>query len=285
MKINVNLNGTSTDIPAGKKLYYRASSNGQYTQIKNVYYRESSDAYTQVYQYDATPPNITINSASGTVTSTSYTLTATITDSESGIGSVTINGVNYPITSGAQTVNVSKAYTLGAGYTTFTIVATDTAGNSSTSSKTVMYKNTSVITWSDTLTGSAWGSTGYSGGISYSGDRNGNTGGCSNYLYQISYGEQNLGVFCRAYANIRGRIFSGTKSLTVGHSCDGNYGGSFYCHILNSAGTVVANLGDGTHNISAYGDGSYYLDMYSDATNYSDTMSMARAGLNSKFST
>ena len=142
MKIVSNINGNTKTTSYGNKLYFREGTSQPYTQVKRAHYRESpTSSYTQIYMYDEVYPVITFTSASGDTIATNYTLTATITDAESGVASITVNGANYPVTSGSTTVNLSKVFTLSYGTNTFTVVVVDVAGNRTESSLTVNYVN------------------------------------------------------------------------------------------------------------------------------------------------
>lgn len=142
MKIVSNINGNTKTTSYGNKLFYRSSPNGNYTQVKRAFYRSSPNAnYTQVYLYDNVAPTITFTSSSADTVTSAYTLTATVSDAHSGITSISVNNVNYPITSGVATVNVSKAFTLGEGINYFTIQAVDIAGNIGTATLSKNYSN------------------------------------------------------------------------------------------------------------------------------------------------
>ncbi len=149
MKIVSNLNGNTKTTSYGNKLYYRGSTNEQFKQIKRAFYRESENSnYTQVYLFDETPPVVTITSSSATTINPSYALTATIVDTQSGVASVKVNGVEV-----GATTSLYLVYTLQEGLNTFTIVATDNAGNSSSASISIAYvvsdRNNVNRNWSD----------------------------------------------------------------------------------------------------------------------------------------
>lgn len=159
MKIVSNLNGNTKTTSYGNKLFFRNSPYSNYTQVKRAFYRSSPySQYVQVYLYDSVSPSITITSPSNITTiNNAYTFTASVTDTESGIASITINGVNYPVTSGVTSVQVAKAYTLSVGTNTFTIVVKDTAGNSTQKSISLKYMApSSVVSINGTVTGDYW---------------------------------------------------------------------------------------------------------------------------------
>ena len=93
---------------------------------------------------DTTAPTLAITShtAGQTVSSSSITLAGTATDSGvggNGITSVAVNGTAAMggAATGSNTANWSRAVTLAAGANTFTIVATDGAGNARTAAITI----------------------------------------------------------------------------------------------------------------------------------------------------
>lgn len=91
-----------------------------------------------VWHYDNTPPNIVVTSSTATQASSAYTITGQITDADSGIVSVTVNGNGL---TGWDGVNFSYATSLAVRVNTFSIVATDGAGNSSTTTISVTRVN------------------------------------------------------------------------------------------------------------------------------------------------
>lgn len=116
----ISLNGVT--LPVGVKQYVGNN------QIKDIVFNG-----VNVWHYDDTPPHITITSSTADRVNASYTLTGTVTDSESGVASVKINNVAVALNGNV----FSKDYALGVGANTFAIVATDNAGNSSSVTVTV----------------------------------------------------------------------------------------------------------------------------------------------------
>lgn len=98
----------------------------------------NNPSYVTFNKYsDVTAPTLTLTSANGYVTSANYTLTGTVVDNDSGIQSVTVNGIAVTVTSGGS---FSYPKTISPGVSTvFTVVATDNAGNISTAKRTVIY--------------------------------------------------------------------------------------------------------------------------------------------------
>jgi hypothetical protein len=83
---------------------------------------------------DTTPPALTISALADNATTNNATqnVTGTVSDA-GGIASVTVNGTAVTVTNGA----FSTALTLASGANTITTVATDTAGNKTTDTRTI----------------------------------------------------------------------------------------------------------------------------------------------------
>ena len=149
MKIVSNLNGTTKTTTYGDKLWYRTTSDGTYIQIKKAYYRESpNDEYTQVYLYDETPPTLTVvnpasaNSDAPTVaTAGAYTVSGTVSDTESGLASLTVNGNDVTVSGNTWSYDITISTAVKS---TITVVATDNAGNSSTITRYVAGRQVST---------------------------------------------------------------------------------------------------------------------------------------------
>ncbi len=94
---------------------------------------------------DDAPPSLTINSPEdgAEVTEDTVTVSGTVTDKESGVASLTINGNPVDV---SKDGSFSYTVTLTEGTNTITIVATDKAGNKTTKTITVTYKPKTVIT-------------------------------------------------------------------------------------------------------------------------------------------
>lgn len=89
---------------------------------------------TRYVMFDATPPNIVINSSTASRPVSGYTLTGQISDAHSGISSVTVNGNGL---SGWDGLSFSYNASLAVGANTFEIVAVDGAGNRQTATASV----------------------------------------------------------------------------------------------------------------------------------------------------
>lgn len=116
-------------------------------QIKQIYYRHGrNSAFTLYYQYDSVAPTLELTSPSaGTVISANkrtFTITGTVSDTESGIASVTINDV-------AQTLEGdSFTFTTGNDTQDYVIKVTDNAGNVLTKTIKIVRENyNSVYKW------------------------------------------------------------------------------------------------------------------------------------------
>src|SRR5262249_39355722 len=93
---------------------------------------------------EKTPPTLTITSPQNgaLVIVPTVTLEGTVTDALSGVAGVTCNGVAAQVSGSALTCGVA----LSAGANVISVVATDVAGNTSTSSVTVTFSATPTIT-------------------------------------------------------------------------------------------------------------------------------------------
>ena len=82
-------NNKTTKTTPGQKLYYYENVK---TQIKRGYYEADGVTKRMIYQYDITPPNLTVNNPTGASSATptyigasSYTVSGTVNDTESGV--------------------------------------------------------------------------------------------------------------------------------------------------------------------------------------------------------
>ena len=120
----VIFNGTT--LPPGSKQYF----NG--THVTKIFFNG-----VQVYQYDNVAPIITITSSTAIQYSPYYTVIGTVSDTESGVASVKVNGVEASRSGN----NWSRTITLSQGVNNITVTATDVAGNTSSKSISVRYIN------------------------------------------------------------------------------------------------------------------------------------------------
>lgn len=157
MKAVSNINGNQKTTSYADKFYYRDSPSSSYTKLNRAFFRDISvnpnAPFIQFYQYDNTPPVITVTSSAADTINQQYTLTGTIKDIHSGLASATVNGTNLSVVAD----NFSKNFILSGntgmpGVNNFTINATDKAGNSSSVTVSVNYinqKNNSNTNWSN----------------------------------------------------------------------------------------------------------------------------------------
>ena len=222
---------------------------------------------TEVWKYDSVPPVINITSGSIKTAGSTYTVTGTVSDPDSGVATIKVN--NVPISFSGN--SFAHTVSLGYGNNTITVTATDNAGNSASSNVTVLRYNASVITWSDTLTASpSPGAT-----VNYGGNRNSANCWCNTSTTSYFAGPQSYASQSIASVTVTGRIFAGTRTINIAelsasrwmYDTSGmpDYGRpdpQRYAYIYNAAGQVVANLPNGSNNVSGYSDGSYFFKFY-----------------------
>jgi hypothetical protein len=128
---------TDTDIEPGKTYYYYVKSIENLFEEIPVYSDPSSDV--TVICKDTSPPEIFIYSPSDNFKTNENTITVsgTILDKESGIDKVTVNGVEFSLSSDGSfntTVNLTE------GVSKITVIAIDKAGNQTTKTLNVTYE-------------------------------------------------------------------------------------------------------------------------------------------------
>ena len=188
----------------------------------------TSYAYVRTY-FDNSAPSINVSSSLAVRNNASYTLSGTITDSGSGVVSVSINGSGI----GLSGATFSRNYTLGEGSTTFTITATDRCGNTSSKSVSVIYVNTSV----DAPVSYAHGRHGYEG--NWNNLSVGSDGWYTSGTYYDSSGPYSYGATARSWAQAECcfRKKAGVKYMYCG--IDGN--SSHTWRLVTDGGTWVAS--------------------------------------------
>lgn len=216
---------------------------------------------TRYLMYDTVAPSISITSSSAQTLSSAYTITGTVSDSGSGIKTVTINGVEVILNNG----NFSKNYTLSLGNNTFTVVATDKAGLSSSASIVVPYvnqKDSSSYNWSSTTSSNGNYYVYYNGWYQY-------------YARETSSASSSFTTATARISNTiplpKGisRMYGG---ISGGAECGSGYGNSFNCTITlrdNSTGQDLAavsfnggtNWRGGDHH-EGWGTSSASFDWY-----------------------
>lgn len=109
---------------------------------------DENPAFTVFEKYsDVTAPKVTITSSTNNIVRSTYTLTGIVTDTESGVASVTINGEPVTLSDGTFSKTFSS---LTSGVNTFAIVATDNVGNISITNVSITRtndKNDSTKNW------------------------------------------------------------------------------------------------------------------------------------------
>lgn len=135
---SVTINGTAITVSQADGSFYKnftlSAGTNNYTIIATDKAGNQTTA-TRSVMYDLTPPTLTVSPESGTLTSTATpTVSGTVTD-VSGIQSIAVNGI-------AATVNpvdgsFAQAINVVAGANTFTVIATDKAGNQTTVTRSI----------------------------------------------------------------------------------------------------------------------------------------------------
>ena len=106
----------------------------------------AASAASATFTVDSTAPTLFVAALADSTATSNNTLTVSGSASDlNGIAGVTVNGTPVTLTGGA----FNTALTLTAGSNTVTVVATDTAGNQKTDTRTIDYDNTlPVVTFS-----------------------------------------------------------------------------------------------------------------------------------------
>lgn len=251
-----------------------------------------------IYQYDNTPPTLSITSPTGTSsgnpakTQGGYiTVNGTAKDEANGSGVkrvlITVNNGTpievIPNGNGSFSYNVVLTdYNVN----TVGIQAEDNAGN--LSGKIVVYtkrvvKNTSVITWPDALTMEViYGGGRYVGwltggkdGPHYSGNRESNRCSVSGSSYANRGQNEYVADSCWAQQIVHGKIYANTRIISISSSrswsAEGNNTVAVpneYGYIYDVEGKKVANLYNGNNNVNAYNDGNYYFYIFRGSGSY-----------------
>lgn len=215
--MSITLNGV--ELPVGEKQYIGA------TEVKDIVING-----VNVWHYDSVPPTITVTSKGGYVTVTGvfrrYTLSGVVTDSDSGIASLTVDGDSV-------TVNNDGTFSYGyipSGEHTFTITATDNAGNSNTVTHYINYDNSAHEA---TLNSSLITTLGYSSTSSATYSHNGWNSGTQVGDFYCSHRRREQcdggGLDISATANYNGRVnltalpsWQDIKSITITRYGQGN---------------------------------------------------------------
>lgn len=144
--LSVKKNNVTRQYVGGELIYIDKAKTKQ---VKEIYVKKNSVSKL-VWQYDITAPTLIINQSTSAINynnTGSYTISGSVTDTESGVKSITVDGVIITISSG----NWSKVISLSKGKQVHSIIATDNAGNSSSAQVTTYYDSTApTLTYSPT---------------------------------------------------------------------------------------------------------------------------------------
>lgn len=213
--------------------------------ITEIYVKKDGKE-TLVWQYDVTAPTIVMSAPTSsdsdnpTVTySSTYVVKGTYEDTESGIKSITVNGVNATFDNGTFTCSIGLSNRVTTGVT---VVATDNAGNVTT-----------VVTYVIYVVSETVGVSNYSGNTSDSKSASGSSPHGSTYRgYATATATASAWYMLPRY----------TRSVTVNISTDGNIGGtpmdsgtsvSKYANIYAEDGsTLLASSTGGTIDTSKW---------------------------------
>jgi fibronectin type 3 domain-containing protein len=134
---------TDSSVEAGNTYYYIVKAFDD--QNPPDYSAPSNEVSVTIKQSDTIPPVVTVTAPTNfeTVDEDTITVSGTVTDSGSGIDTVTVNGSAVTVASDGS---FSVAVSLTEGENTIKIVATDKAGNKTTKTVVVTYKPQTVIT-------------------------------------------------------------------------------------------------------------------------------------------
>lgn len=190
--------------------------------------------------YDTNPPSIVLTSSTATTTARSYTLSGRALDSESGISGVTVNGSAVSVDANGY---FSKNYTLSEGVNTFTAVATDKKGNSSSTSLSVVWVNPA---------------TDYGTNVNYNGSHShqDSANGLSCRYSDDVDNDLNYSVHGSAAAVVNADFYhrygANYMSLSVNVESGGDTTGSYEWYLMDTAGNVL-----NSYNSGAVGSGTY----------------------------
>lgn len=254
--------GNSIDLPLDSNNNFRVdlplkggSNKFVIRTIDNDY---NPSAFKFTVKQDNKAPSIVITSPTGYMDSSSYTLTGRVTELESGIQSVTVNGESITLNSNGT---FSKAYTLS-GTTVFTVEARDIVGNRSIVTHTATYdtsSHTATLTTSLITKRSATSSTNAS--YSHNGFDSGQQG--NNYYVSRRRREQcdGMGNDISATATYKGTVnvtalpdWEHIKRIVINR-----YGSSAITKYLDGTITTIdftdtSTSSTGVHIVGDYGD-------------------------------
>ncbi len=277
MPLKITKNANTKQYAGGEIIKYGSA------QVKEIYAIKNGQKYL-VWQYDITAPSITYWPTDNPYLSyDNVTVTASATDSESGLKSLTIGGQN----------TTSRTYTPTTSKQSIPIIAIDNAGNTNTK---YAYIQSPSVPSGFSLTASAWVSC--SGdGSSDSKSATGSTSVSTAQANKTTYGFQHSTT---AACGGQMRIPKGCNTFTASFysyftrdtddgssSTPGLYQSSpLTVEVYNYSGSKVATLGTSscqvrgtatvTSNVSAYNNGLYFIKIY--ASCYASGYSWCGAG-------
>lgn len=243
----ITFNGVS--LPVGAKQYWGS------TEIRDIVFNG-----VNVWHYDSAGPVITFTSSSATTTTRAYTLKGRVIDADSGISSVKINGTSVGLDANGY---FSANYNLSEGSNTFTLVAVDNAGNSSSNSLSIVYVSPSED-YGTNVQYSGIGSQDWASGLSckYSNE-------VDNDLNYSIHGSASATVT----ADFRHKYAANYMSISVNIESGGDTQGNYEWWLMDNYGNVIQ-----TYNSGGVGSGTYGITVNtSDYANRTDIFLRVKA--------
>lgn len=135
MNFGIKKGGSTRDYIGNEMIYADKNASNQIRQIQVM----KSGVVKTVWQYDVTAPVLTLNQSTSSkhylLNTNSFTISGTVSDSESGVASVSVNGTVVSTSAGS----FSTTITVNSGNQTHTIIAIDKAGNSTSKTLQTYY--------------------------------------------------------------------------------------------------------------------------------------------------
>ena len=142
MNFGIKKSGSTRDYIGNEMIYADKNASKQIRQIQVI----KSGVVKTVWQYDVTAPTLTLDQSTSSkyylLNTNSFTISGTVSDNESGVASVSINGAVVSTSAGS----FSKTITVASGNQAHTIIAVDKAGNSTTKTLQTYYTTSSKNT-------------------------------------------------------------------------------------------------------------------------------------------
>lgn len=144
--LSVKKNNSTRKYIGGELIYLDKEKTKQ---VRELYVKKNGTSKL-VWQYDITAPTLIISQSTSAIhynNTGSFTISGSVSDSESGVKSVAIDGTIISTSSGSW----SKTISLSKGKQSHSVVATDNAGNASSATVTTYYDSTApTLTYSPT---------------------------------------------------------------------------------------------------------------------------------------